>query len=192
VDGRDSPPEGPTDTYKGKEGESRRVTIVIAELRVSSDLGFQKTVDRKQRKYAPLIKELEEEGWTVRPIVHVVTVGVRATVPIRNVKVLKSLRIIKKPAQQKVRASMAHILAASHLNRIVPQYRRLAAQDKLNVLNLRPGCGTVTGGVIYKPHGHGGSIPPAAQRGVFSPSTTHPRVVFSSLRDCQHNGGGNS
>jgi hypothetical protein len=27
-------------------------------------------------------------------------------------------------------------------------------------------------------HGRGGSITPATQRGVFSPSTTHPRVVF--------------
>jgi hypothetical protein len=30
-------------------------------------------MDRKQHKYAPLIKELEEEGWTVRPTVHVIT-----------------------------------------------------------------------------------------------------------------------
>ena len=101
------PPQGPTKTYKGRKGESRRVTIAIAELGFSSDLGFQKTVDRKQHKYAPLIKELEEEGWTVRPTVHVITVGVRATVPIRNVQVLKSLGIIEKPAQQKVQASMS-------------------------------------------------------------------------------------
>jgi hypothetical protein len=85
-------------------------------------------VDRKQHKYAPLIKELDEEGWTVRPTVHVITVGIRATVPIRNVEVLKSLGIIEKTAQQKVQASMAHI-AASHLNRIVPQYRRLCARQ---------------------------------------------------------------
>jgi hypothetical protein len=35
---------------------------ILAELGFSSDLGFQMTVDRKQHKYAPLIKELEEEG----------------------------------------------------------------------------------------------------------------------------------
>ena len=42
--------------------ESRRVTIFITELGFSSDLGFQKTVDRKQHKFAPLIiRELERE-----------------------------------------------------------------------------------------------------------------------------------
>jgi hypothetical protein len=76
--------EGPTKTYKGGKGESRRVTIIIVELGlISSDLGFQKTVDRKQHKYAPLIEELEEEGWTVKPTVHVITVGVRANVIVK-------------------------------------------------------------------------------------------------------------
>ena len=56
-------------------------------------------MDRKQHKYAPLIEELDREGWNVRPTVHVTTVGVRATVPIiRNVEVLKSLGIKEKPA----------------------------------------------------------------------------------------------
>ena len=59
---------------------------------------------------------------------HVITVGVRATVPIRNVEVLTSLGIKEKPAQQKVQANMAHV-AATHLNRIVPQYRRLCARQ---------------------------------------------------------------
>jgi hypothetical protein len=43
-------------------GESRRVTIIIAELGFSADLGFQKTVDGKQHKYAPLVKELVRRG----------------------------------------------------------------------------------------------------------------------------------
>jgi hypothetical protein len=47
------------DESKMRADESRRVTIIIAELGFSSDLGFQKTVDRKQHKYAPLIRELE-------------------------------------------------------------------------------------------------------------------------------------
>jgi hypothetical protein len=85
-------------------------------------------VDRKQHKYNPLIEELEREGWNVRPTVHVITVGVRATVPIRNAEVLKSLGIKEKPAQQKVQASMAHV-AATDLNRIVPQYMRLCARQ---------------------------------------------------------------
>jgi hypothetical protein len=51
------------DKSKIKADESRRVAIIIGKLGFSSDLGFQKTVDRRQNKYAPLIKELEREGW---------------------------------------------------------------------------------------------------------------------------------
>jgi hypothetical protein len=136
------PPEGPTKTYKPPSGggESRRVTIIIAELGFSSDLGFQKTVNRKQHKYAPLIEELEKEGWNVRPTVHVITVGVRATVPIRNVEVLESLGIKENSAQQKVQASMTHI-AAAHLNRIVPQYRRLCARQNKSINVKKTGVG---------------------------------------------------
>jgi hypothetical protein len=75
-----------------------------------------------------LIKELEKEGWNVRPTIHVITVGVRATVPIRNVEVLKSLRIKANPAQHKVQASVMHG-AAAYLNRIIPQYRRLCTRQ---------------------------------------------------------------
>jgi hypothetical protein len=104
-------------------------------------LGFQKTVDRKQHKCAPLIRELEREGWNVRPTVHVITVGARATVPIRNVEILKSLGIIKeKPALQKVQASMTHV-AAAHLNRIVPQYRRLCARQNKCINVKKTGVG---------------------------------------------------
>ena len=41
-----------------------------------------------------------------------------------------------KPAQQKVQASMSHV-AAAHLNRIVPQYRRLCAYNKVWCLTKR-------------------------------------------------------
>ena len=41
-------------------------------------------MERKQHKYCPLIEELVREGWDVDPTVHVITVGVRATVPTRN------------------------------------------------------------------------------------------------------------
>jgi hypothetical protein len=33
---------------------------------------------------------------------------------------------------------------------------------------------------VSSPHRRGGSIPPAAQRGVFPPSITHPRIIFFS------------
>jgi hypothetical protein len=92
-------------------------------------------------KYAPLIKELEKEGWNVRPTVHVITVGVRATVPIINVEVLKSLGIKEmNPAQQRVQASMTHVVAA-HLNRIEPQYRRLCARQNECINVKKTGVG---------------------------------------------------
>ena len=55
------------------------MTIIIEELGFSLDLNPQKTVERKQHKYAPLIEELAKEGWNVDPTVHVITVGVRVT-----------------------------------------------------------------------------------------------------------------
>jgi hypothetical protein len=73
-------------------------------------------------------------------MVHVITVGVRATVPIRNVEVLKSLGIKEKPAWQKVQASMTHV-AAAHLNRIVPQYRRLCARQNKCINVKKTGVG---------------------------------------------------
>ena len=69
-----------------------------------------------------------------------ITVGVRATVPIRNVEILENLGIKDKPAQQKVQASMAHV-AASHLNRIVPQYRKLCARINKPIKKDRTGIG---------------------------------------------------
>ena len=129
-----APPEGPTTTYTGRRGEVRQVKVIIAELGFSSDLGFQKTVDRKQRKYGPLIKALEAEGWIVDPTVHVITVGVRATVPTRNAEVLRNLGIIKKSDQQHTQSKLVHV-AAAHLNRIVPHYRRLCAKQNKNMCN---------------------------------------------------------
>ena len=126
--------------YTRKRHEKRRVTIVIRELGLSSDLNPQKTVERKQHKYAHLTEKLVKEGWNVDPTVHVITVGVRATVPTRNVEVLENLGVKDKPAQQKVHASMAHI-AAAHLNIIVPQYRRLCGRINKTIDKNRTGIG---------------------------------------------------
>jgi hypothetical protein len=151
------PPQGPSKTYinepqttgitrvnanKRRRHEKRRVNIIIGELGFSSDLNPQKTVERKQHKYALFIEELVKEGWNVDPTVHAITVGVRATVPIRNVEVLENIGIKDKPAQQKVQASMAHV-AAAHLNRIVPQYRRLCARRNKCINTNKTGVGYV-------------------------------------------------
>jgi hypothetical protein len=91
------PPQGPSKTYTNKPhtpGNDLKMKTPReqksyhyyrrARIQLRSRLP-EDTVDRKQHKYAPLIQELEREGWNVRPTVHVITVGVRATVPIRNV-----------------------------------------------------------------------------------------------------------
>ena len=51
---------------KKRRHGGRRVTIIIGELGFSSDLNPQKTVERKQHKYGPLIEELVREGWMGR------------------------------------------------------------------------------------------------------------------------------
>jgi hypothetical protein len=51
--------------------------------------------------------------------IYVFSVGVRATVPNRNVEVPKSLGIVESLAQKKVQSALAQ-LAAAHLYRIVP------------------------------------------------------------------------
>ena len=129
-----------TNKKKRKRHEERKVTIIIGELGFSSDLNPQKTVERKQHKYAPLIEELIKEGWNVDPTVHVITVGVRATVPTRNIGVLENLGIKDKTSQQKVQTNMAHI-AAAHLKRIVPQYRRLCGRINKPIKKNRAGIG---------------------------------------------------
>jgi tRNA/tmRNA/rRNA uracil-C5-methylase (TrmA/RlmC/RlmD family) len=150
------PPQGPSKTYIN-EPQTTGTTKANANKRKRreemsdhyhrrawlqpTDLNPQKTVEMKQHKYAPLIEELVKEGWNVDPTVHVIrTVGVRATVPIRNVEVLENLGIKDKPAQQKVQASMAHV-AAAHLNRIVPQYRRLCARINKPINANKTGIG---------------------------------------------------
>jgi hypothetical protein len=62
-------------------------------------------------------------------------------VPIRNVEMLKSLGIKEKPAaQQKVQASMAHV-AATEMNRVVSQYRRLCARQNKCINANKTGVG---------------------------------------------------
>ena len=124
-----APPEGPTKSWKSPNGkERRRVRVILGELGCSSDLQFMTTVGRKQDKYAPLIAALREEGWDVMSKLQVITVGVRATVPKRNVDSLHALGVTARTAQKDVQLGMAR-KAAHHLGRIVRQYRRLCRRQ---------------------------------------------------------------
>ena len=79
------PPARPTKKWEPATGRpGRGVKIILGELGFSSDLSTGKTIARKQQKYAALIRELEAEGWRVDDHIRVITVGVRATVPLSN------------------------------------------------------------------------------------------------------------
>jgi hypothetical protein len=79
--------------------------------------------------------------------VHVITVGVRATVPSKNVEVLKSLGVIEKPAQKKVQSTLAQHVAAAHLNKSCPniedspQNKAIIITNMLNNKCIKPKTG---------------------------------------------------
>jgi len=124
-----APPEGPTTRWQSPDGgESRRVRIILGELGCSSDLQFMSTVGRKQTKYASLMEALREEGWDVVPELQVVTVGVRATVPMRNIDSLHAMGVTTRAAQKEVQLNATR-KAAHHLNRIIRQYRKLCRRQ---------------------------------------------------------------
>eukprot|EP00976_Prorocentrum_cordatum_P098261 1191330-Prorocentrum_minimum.AAC.3 len=66
------------------------------ERRVHRGGGHRRKYENKQLHYQPLMEELEREGWNVRGKIHVITVGVRATVSTRNDEVLKEMGVSEK------------------------------------------------------------------------------------------------
>jgi hypothetical protein len=99
-----------------------------------SDINFAGTDTRTQEKYRPFIAALRKAGWSVAPLTHLVTVGARATVPIRNAYVLEELRILKVADQKSMQHGVA-CTAAIHLNMIVWQYRKLCKTIRNNIDN---------------------------------------------------------
>jgi hypothetical protein len=96
---------------------------------------FSRTVSRKREKYGPLIAALRNASWNVAPLTHVIGVGARATVPIRNANVLKELGIVKVADQKAMQRRLAYT-AAIHLNMIVWQYRKLCRTRHNNIDNI--------------------------------------------------------
>jgi hypothetical protein len=91
----EQPPSGPTRTWTSANVDKIAVKLIIAEMGFTSDMSFSGTVTRKQEKYRTLIAAMKKSGLSVAPLTHVITVGSRATVPIRNANVLKELGIVK-------------------------------------------------------------------------------------------------
>ena len=139
------PPTGPTKTWepatgRPERGAARGVKIVLGELGFSSDLSAEKTIARKRQKYAALIAELKAEGWRVDEHIRVITVGVRATVPLSNDDELKALGV----ADRRTRQTLQHTLAKTagvHLNRITRQYRKLCARRNAVTEHSKTGVG---------------------------------------------------
>ena len=116
-------PTGPTKQYRSSTG-NRRVGLVIGELGCTSDLKPEVTVERKAARYETLIRALGDAGWEVDPELHVITVGVRGTVPTRNHDVLERLGIAARADRRKAQAELARE-SIRHLNIIVRQFRVL-------------------------------------------------------------------
>eukprot|EP00959_Pyramimonas_sp_CCMP1952_P192845 4032449-Pyramimonas_sp.AAC.1 len=116
------PPTRPERWWVGAPGaQKRRVTVHIAEMGFSSDFDHRRKYENKQLHYLPLMKELERAGWNVHGRIHVITVGVRATVPIRNDEVLKEMGVSdKKSLQQDLVWT-----SAKHAATIIAQFRKV-------------------------------------------------------------------
>ena len=144
------PPGGPVTHWTSPEGARRAVRVRIGELACTSDLQSSKTVSRKRAKYEPLVSSLREAGWNVVGTVHVVTVGVRGTVPLANRTELSCLCITTRKEQLPVQRAMARE-AIKHLNIIVRQYRKLSGRrggrreggGDRGKLNQGPPCATI-------------------------------------------------
>ena len=116
-------PTGPTTHYTAPNGKRTRLTLHIVELGFSSDLKHQDKYDQKTAHYTPLITELSQEGWNVHPEAHVITIGVRATVPDRNHKVLQTLGITKDKDRKQLQIQFVHT-SAKHHAMIITQIRK--------------------------------------------------------------------
>eukprot|EP00976_Prorocentrum_cordatum_P088074 1187164-Prorocentrum_minimum.AAC.2 len=145
------PPAGPVTHWESPEGHRRAVRVRVGELACTSDLQPEKTVDRKRVKYRPLIQALRKAGWNVVETVHVVTVGVRGTVPLANRAELGCcLGITTKKEQLPVQRAMARE-AVRHLNIIVRQFRKLCGRGKRKIVgggsrpDQGPPCTTIPG-----------------------------------------------
>ena len=106
-------------------GQSVKVTVHIVELGFCSDFKHEDKRRQKQDHYGPLQQELERAGWRVCREVHVITVGVRATVPEGNKAVMEGLGIREKKRREHLQEELVAI-STTHAARIIAQYRKVS------------------------------------------------------------------
>eukprot|EP00976_Prorocentrum_cordatum_P043678 883493-Prorocentrum_minimum.AAC.1 len=113
-----------TKVWRGGNGHTRRVKLHIGgEVGFCSDLERDAKYEAKTTHYAPLVVELLNAGWDVHHTTHVLTIGVRATVPLRNLEVLEEIQVPKKDREE-LQQSLVKT-ATKHTGIIIAKLRRL-------------------------------------------------------------------
>ena len=108
----------------------------IGEAGFCSDLEHVAKYEAKAAHYAPLVEELTTAGWNVHHTTHVLTIGVRATVPLRNLEVLESLQMPKKDREELQRSLVR--TATKHAGIIIAKLRRLHATARRTAKRTAP------------------------------------------------------
>ena len=123
------PPTGPVSHYRAPNGRKSKLTLHIVELGFCSDLRHRDKYAQKQSHYVPLEEALTAHGWNVHPRTHIITVGVRATVPERNHDVLTGLGITDEKARTRLQEELVRI-SAKHIAIIITHIRKLHGPQK--------------------------------------------------------------
>ena len=118
------PPTGPVSHYRAPNGQRSKLTLHIVELGFCSDLRHRDKYAQKQSHYVPLEKALTAHGWNVHPSTHIITVGVRATVPERNHDIFTGLGITDEKARSRLQEELVRI-SAKHTAIIITHIRKL-------------------------------------------------------------------
>ena len=132
-------PTEPTTAWRGENGHTRAVKLHIGEVGFCSDLEHTAKYEAKAAHYAPLAEELTSAGWQVHHTIHVLTVGVRATVPLRNLEVLEGLQMPKKDREE-LQSSLAKT-ATKHAGIIIARLRRLYTTTRRAAKKMAPAKG---------------------------------------------------
>ena len=132
-------PTEPTTAWRGENGHTRAVKLHIGEVGFCSDLEHTAKYEAKAAHYAPLVEELTSAGWQVHHTIHVLTVGVRATVPLRNLEVLEGLQMPKKDREE-LQSSLAKT-ATKHAGIIIARLRRLYTTTRRAARKATPARG---------------------------------------------------
>ena len=90
---------------------------------------YQGAVTRKIEAYEPLRDLLLAEGWLVDEEIHVVTAGLRGTMPKRNDREFQNIGIAE-PKQRAALQQALSINAAHHLAIIITKQRKLRGQAR--------------------------------------------------------------